>query len=75
MQKINHDMMEFMVWIVEITAVEFFDGDKTRAYNSLKDSELWSIYVESYDATHTLGREYLLNEIAEWFAEKGVLTA
>jgi hypothetical protein len=65
-------MMEFMVFVVEIVCAEFFKGDKTRAYRALKDSGLWDIYVEHYDVTHTLGSEYLLDEIREYFAENGV---
>ena len=60
--------MEYMVWIVEITSAEFHNGNKTAAYNALKTSGLWDIYVENYDTTHTLGKEYLINEMAEYIA-------
>lgn len=69
------EVMEYMVWVVEITAAEFFKSDKTAAYDALKNSGLWDIYVEHYETTHTLGREYLINEIKEYFIKKGVLAA
>ena len=71
-QKIDTDIMEYMVWVIEITAIEFFEKDKTAAYNALQSSGLWDIYVEHYDTTHTLGKEYLINEIREYFIDKGI---
>jgi len=55
--------MEYMVWVVEIAATEFFGGDKHEAYNSLKDIGIWDIYVNHYDVTHTLGAEVIRDEI------------
>ena len=71
-QNINADIMEYLVWVVEITSAEFFEKDKTRAYEALKKSGLWNIYITHYDTTHTLGKEYLLDEIREYFIEHGV---
>jgi hypothetical protein len=72
-QNISTEIMGYMVWIVEITAREFFSGNKTLAYKSLKENDVWDLYVEHYDVTHTLGKEYILEEIREIFNEKGVL--
>ena len=72
-KKITLEIMEYMVWIVEITAANFFYNDKTAAYDALKGSGLWNIYVEHYESTHTLGIEYLLNEIKEYFDTNGVV--
>jgi hypothetical protein len=72
---ITTDIMEYLVWVVEITAAQFFGGDKTSAYRALKGCGLWEIYVEHYETTHTLGKEYLLEEIGEYFAEHGVETS
>jgi len=69
---INMEIMEYMVWVIEVVSAEFFKGDKTSAYNALKGSGLWDIYVDHYDTTHTLGKEYLLNEIHEYFKEHEV---
>jgi len=66
----NIDVMEYMVWIIEITATEFFENDKTAAYDALKTSGLWDFYVEHYEVTHTLGAEYLLEEMHERFRAK-----
>ena len=63
--KMNTDIMEYMVWVVEIAAAEFFNCNKTAAYDALKNSGIWDIYVEHYDVTHSLGAEYILNEIRE----------
>ena len=68
----NLEVMEYMVWVIEIISAEFFKGDKTAAYDALKSSEIWDLYIEHYDVTHTLGKEYLLDEIRETFIDKGV---
>ena len=71
-QKMSFEVMEYVVWVIEIAAREFFGGDKTTAYDTLKNSELWDLYTEHYEVTHTLGKEYLLEEMREYFAENGV---
>jgi hypothetical protein len=55
-----------------MAASEFFHNDKASAYHSLKNSGLWDIYVSHYDTTHTLGKEYLLEEIREYFLKHEV---
>ena len=70
--KMTFEIMEFMVWIIEIVSAEFFGGDKTAAYNAMKNSGIWDIYVETYDVTHSLGKEYLMDEMREYFVNKGV---
>ena len=71
---INMEIMEYLVWLIEITAAEFFNGDKTAAYEAMKNSGLYQIYTDSYETTHTLGREYLLDEIKQYFTANGVDT-
>jgi hypothetical protein len=71
-QAIGLDVMEYMVWVVEIASEEFFTRDKTAAYDALISSGLWDIYIENYDVTHTLGAEYLLDEMREYFPAHGV---
>jgi len=71
-KKMTLEIMEYVVWIIEIAAREFFRGDKTLAYNYLVNSDLWELYTEHYNVTHTLGSEYLLNEMREYFINHGV---
>ena len=72
-QSISSEIMEYMVWVVELVSSEFFLRDKTVAYLTLKECGLWDIYVDHFDITHTLGKESLLDEIREYFSEHGVL--
>ncbi|MCL2193715.1 MAG: DUF3791 domain-containing protein [Treponema sp.] len=67
------DIMEYMVWVVELAAENFFGGDKTLAYRTLKDRGIWDLYVQNYDVTHTLGAEYVTDEIREILLARGVL--
>ena len=71
-REITLDIMEFMVWVVEISAAKFFNKDKSAAYDALKNSGLWDIYVQHYDVTHSLSAEYLLDEMKEYFPAHGV---
>jgi hypothetical protein len=68
----SEENMEFIVWIIEVAATEFFGGDKTKAYNTLKNSKLWDLYVSHYDVSHTLGRGELAREMKEFFIGNGV---
>lgn len=67
------EIMEYMVWIVEIVADRFFEDDKTLTYKTLKERGIWELYVEHFEVTHTLGKEYILEEIGEMLAAKGVI--
>ncbi len=71
-QKMSFEIMEYIVWVIEIAAGEFFNGDKTVAYDALKNCKLWDLYVDHYDVTHTLGAEYIIDEMRERFIERGV---
>jgi hypothetical protein len=71
-QKMTLEIMEYVVWVIEIAAREFFNNDKTVAYDTLKNCELWNLYVDHYDTTHTLGAEYILDEMRAYFVKKGI---
>ena len=70
--KMTLEVMEYVVWVIEITARKFFGGDKTTAYETLKNSRLWNLYTVHYEVTHTLGCEYLLDEIREYLDENTI---
>lgn len=73
-QGINTETMEYLVWVIELAAAEFFGGDKTLAYRTLKDQGIWDLYVENYDVTHTLGASCIVDEIRDILIAKKVLT-
>ena len=72
-QKMSYEVMEYMVWMVEIAAREFFNRDKTDAYDALKKSGLWDLYVDNYDVTNTHSAENLLAEMRESFTTNEVM--
>ena len=67
----NVNIMEFMVFIVELAAENLFMNDKYAAYNALTESGLWNFYIDTYDTTHSLGEEALLDEMIARFGERG----
>ena len=73
MLKINTEVMEFMVWVIELVAHEFFDGDKVRAYKMLNEHGLWAFFIQSYDITHSFGANIIVGEVREVLTAKGVI--
>lgn len=73
--KMTFEMMEYVVWVIEIAAGEFFNGNKTVAYDTIKNSTLWNLYTEHYDVTHTLGADCILDEMREYFIKNGMIVS
>jgi hypothetical protein len=46
-----------------MSAERLFDNNKSSAYIELKKAGILNYYAETFDVSHTLGSEYLLNEI------------
>jgi hypothetical protein len=64
---------DFLVYIIELCAERFFYGNKSIAYKQLKGTNQILFYKETYDTSHTLSSEYILEEIREKFIENGIL--
>jgi len=64
---------DFLVYVIELCAERFFGGNKTIAYNQLKNTNQLSFYKETYDTSHTLSSGYILEEIKEKFMEHGII--
>ena len=67
------NIKDFLVYVIELCAERFFGGNKTVAYNQLKNTDQLSFYKETYDTSHTLSSEYILEEIKEKFQEYGII--
>jgi len=63
---------DFLVYIIELCAERFFNGNKSIAYKQLKNTSQILFYEETYDTSHTLSSEYILEEIREKFIEYGI---
>lgn len=72
-QNMDASKMEYMVWLVEIVAANFFAGNKAIAYQELNKNGIWNLYLSNYDVTHTLSADYVLSEIKEILTKKEVL--
>jgi hypothetical protein len=70
---INKEIMEYLVWVIELTAGEFFGSNKVHAYKILKDHGILDLFVQSYDVTHTLGASCIIEEIREILLIKKVI--
>jgi hypothetical protein len=38
----------------------------------MQSTRFWNFLVETYETSHTLSVEYLLEDASEWFSESGV---
>ena len=71
--KISTEIMEYLVWIIELASNEYFNGNKTQTYNTLKNTGIWDLFVQNYEVTHTMGANYVMDEIREILLVKKVL--
>ena len=72
-QNITTEIMEYMVWVVELVAHEFFSGDKFYTYNVLNEQGIWDLYIENYDITHSLSANNIIMEIRDILTAKDVI--
>ena len=72
-QGITTEIMEYMVWVVELVAHEFFNGDKSYSYNVLNEQGIWNLYIDNYDITHSLSANNIICEIREILTSKEVI--
>ncbi|GBU26928.1 hypothetical protein R84B8_00444 [Treponema sp. R8-4-B8] len=63
---------DFLVYVIELCAESYFNGNKTAAYNQLKNTNQLSFYQDTYDTSHTLSSGYILEEMKEKFIEYGI---
>ncbi len=68
----SSEVKDFLVYVIELCAERYFGENKTMAYQRLKETGLLSFYEDTYDTSHTLSSEYILEEIKEKFVEHGV---
>jgi len=59
------EIKDFLVYVIELCADKFFNGDKSLAYSVLKKHDLLDFYKDTYEASHTLSSGYILEEIGE----------
>ena len=72
-QTITTEIMEYMVWVVELVAHEFFNGDKFKTYTVLNEQGIWDLYIDNYDITHSLSANNIICEIREILTVKEVI--
>jgi hypothetical protein len=69
----SKETKDFIVFLINIVAEEFFSGRKDIAYARLEKAGLLSFYSDTFETSHTLGKEYILNEVREKFKQAGVI--
>ncbi len=69
----NKDILDFVTFCVGAVALSL-KKPRTDIYARLKKSGILDDYIiPSYDALHTFGRKYIVDDITDFMREKGVL--
>ena len=64
--------LDFAVFCIENIA-EFFNRNGADVYRMLDESGILDGYIiKSYDVLHTLGKEYIVSDIADYMEEAGL---
>ncbi len=72
---ISHEALGFAVFAIESVAARLgMPGDAV--YRAMVDDSdiLYEYIIPSYDALHTQGKEYIVNDILALMRERGVVT-
>ena len=68
----NRDELEFAIFCIENIA-SYCGKDARQVYDALKESGILHEYIiPGYGILHTQGKEYIIADIAEVMAERGV---
>jgi hypothetical protein len=69
-ENLNKNSLDFLIFVIELAADNFFGGKKKVAYLSLLNNGILDFYAKTYDTSHTLSESYLLNELSEKIGKK-----
>jgi len=71
--KMNNKELEFVVFCIENTAEHLgIKGDEAYKLLTEKSDILDNYIIPCFDALHTQGKEYIVNDIADVLSEKGL---
>ena len=72
MKSFNNKELEFSVFIINKLS-DYLKKPVSDIYKILKDSNILEDYIiEWYDVLHTLGSEYLMEDITDVIRERGI---
>ena len=72
MKSFNNTELEFSVFIINKLS-DYLKKPVSDIYKILKDSNILEDYIiECYDVLHTLGSEYLMEDITDVIRERGI---
>jgi len=65
---------DFSVFIINVIANELFDGRKDVAYDYLQKTGLLSFYITTFETSHTLSKEYIVQEVRDKLQQLGIVS-
>jgi hypothetical protein len=61
----SNSKLWFVTYIINLIAINFYNGSDKVAYNSLKKNGLLDYVIENYDILHTFSSDYLLEDLGK----------
>lgn len=69
MKNINEEVLNFVVFMIESYKIKYnITGKET--YDLFNKYDVFSYLIEGYDLLHTLGRDYLVNDVNEYIMNR-----
>lgn len=62
---ITEEIADFMVWVIELAAIEFYGHDRALAFKDLNDRLIWHNFIEKYEEKRGLTAALIVDEISE----------
>ena len=62
---ITEEIAEFMVLLIELTAIELYGDDRAAAFKELNDRRIWHGFVEKYEEKRALSKKELAEQIGK----------
>ena len=62
---ITEETAVFMVWLIELASIEFYERDRALAFKDLNDRKIWHHFIEKYEEKRNLSAEMIVAQIEE----------
>ena len=59
-----------MVWVIELSSVEFYDKDRAFAFKDLNEKKIWHHFIEKFEEKRNLSAEIIVDEIGKMLSKE-----
>jgi len=62
---ITEEIAVFMIGLIELVSIEFYESDRARAFKDLNDRKIWHHFIQKYEEKRGLPAETIVAQIEE----------